>query len=391
MLITLRERRARLATRHGLAAPYHDIAAATDAMVCWHATENSTVYLSIGARVANVTPGDIDTALYGDRSVIKQMAMRRTIFGMPRDLLPAAIGAAGQRVAEQERRRTVRQLAAGGVESPETWLVGVEDEVVQALRGEQLTSTEIRARVPATDTRIHVSPGTKWGGEQPLAPRLFTILSAAGRVVRGDNATHWRTSRPAWSAMDTWLGGPVAPLGNEEGYRVLVERWLRRFGPGTETDLVWWLGATKNVVRRALVDLEAVEVELEDSGESGWLLGDDLESTPDPEPWAALLPVLDPTTMGWKQRDFYLGPHVKELFDRAGNGGNTAWWDGRIVGGWTQGEDGEVALQLLEDVGAEGVAALEARARELVEWLGEVRIYTYFPSPLMRATKGTGN
>ena len=27
------------------------------------------------------------------------------------------------------------------------------------------------------------------------------------------------------------------------------------------------------------------------------------------EPWAALLPVLDPTVMGWKERGFYLGPH----------------------------------------------------------------------------------
>jgi hypothetical protein len=187
--------------------------------------------------------------------------------------------------------------------------------------------------------------------------------------------------------MNSWLGEPCRPTTSEEGYRVLTERWLRRFGPGTETDLVWWLGATKSVVRRTLTELGAVSVELEGSAEPGWLLADDLETTAAPAPWAALLPVLDPTTMGWKQRDFYLGPHGSELFDRAGNAGNTAWWNGRIVGGWSQAQDGHILLQLLEDIDAEAVAALEVRAVELREWLGDVRVSTFFPSPLMRSAR----
>ena len=63
------------------------------------------------------------------------------------------------------------------------------------------------------------------------------------------------------------------------------------------------------------------------------------------EPWAALLPVLDPTVMGWKERDFYLGPHGPLLFDTNGNAGTTAWWDGRIVGCWAQDPDGVVRAE----------------------------------------------
>ena len=75
----------------------------------------------------------------------------------------------------------------------------------------------------------------------------------------------------------------------------------------------------------------------------GYLLPDDLDDVPEPEPWAALLPVLDPTTMGWKQREFYLAPDdVPYLFDTNGNGGTTAWWAGRIVGCWVQDDDGVV-------------------------------------------------
>ena len=71
------------------------------------------------------------------------------------------------------------------------------------------------------------------------------------------------------------------------------------------------------------------------SGATGYVLAGDLEPTPRPEPVAALLPTLDPTTMGWKERDWYLGAHAgRLLFDGNGNAGPTIWWDGRVVGGW---------------------------------------------------------
>jgi hypothetical protein len=98
-----------------------------------------------------------------------------------------------------------------------------------------------------------------------------------------------------------------------------------------------------------------------------------------------LLPGLDPTTMGWSERDWYLGPHKADIFDSNGNGGLTAWWDGRIVGGWNQSAEGDVYLQLLEDVGADAVVALEAEAERLTRWLDGVRVALRFPSPLSRS------
>src|SRR5689334_16304856 len=42
-------------------------------------------------------------------------------------------------------------------------------------------------------------------------------------------------------------------------------------------------------------------------------------------PWAALLPVLDPTTMGWRGRGFYVDkPNATTVYDSAGNGRATA-------------------------------------------------------------------
>ena len=51
-------------------------------------------------------------------------------------------------------------------------------------------------------------------------------------------------------------------------------------------------------------------------------------------PWVALLPGLDSTVMGWKERAWFLGGHQHALFDVNGNAGPTVWCNGRIVGGW---------------------------------------------------------
>jgi Winged helix DNA-binding domain len=89
--------------------------------------------------------------------------------------------------------------------------------------------------------------------------------------------------------------------------------------------------------------------------------------------------------MGWKERDWYLGPHGPMLFDANGNAGPTVWWDGRVVGGWSQRPDGEIVWKLLEDVGSDAQAAVAAEAARLEEWLGEVRLAPGFLPPLQRA------
>lgn len=230
--------------------------------------------------------------------------------------------------------------------------------------------------------------GKSWGGRVPIGPRVMTVLSADGRIVRGSNLGGWNSSRPRWAAMGDWLGAPLAAPSVDAGVTGLVARWLRAFGPGTELDLKWWLGGTLGAVRRALAALGAVAVDLD--GRTGWLLPDDLEPVAPVEPWAALLPPLDPTTMGWAERDWYLGSYRQLLFDTAGNGGTTMWWDGRIVGGWRQDEDGAVELQPLEDCGAEARRAFEAEAARLTAWFGGTRILPRFPSPLSRLVAESG-
>ena len=395
--ITDEQRRRRLLQRHALAVPVTTVEEAVRSVVCLHATEPPSVPLSVAVR-SGATLADVESALYERRSVVKQLAMRRTLFGFPRELLPAAWGSASSRVAEAQAARLAKDVALAGL-APDgpAWVDRLCVEVLDSLEREgPATTTELRGRVPELDLRLEQSPGKSYAANPPVAGRLLTVLGARGLVVRGENTVAWRQARPRWTPTSQWLGGSPAPLPADEGYRVLVGAWLARFGPGTETDLVWWLGSTKTAVRRALAELGAVAVDLVGDGVSrgtGWVLPGDEHAPEDDDPSltaasAVLLPVLDPTLMGWKERGFYLDPaDVPYLFDTNGNGGTTAWWQGRVVGCWVQDEAGVVRPVVRHDVGERALTALAERADALTAWLGGDRVSTVYASPQMKGER----
>ena len=367
-----------------------DPVAATRAMTVLHSTEPATVYLSLHARVDGLSVADVAAALYDDRTLVKQLAMRRTLFVFPRDLLPAAWGSASARVARALGVRLAKEAEAGGLaDDGAAWLDAARAAVCDRLAGgDALTAQELREQLPELQGRIDLAVGTAYAANVSMSPRVLTQLGVEGTLVRGRNQGHWRLSKPRWTLMDSWLGETPEPDEARAGWAELVRRWLHTFGPGTETDVVWWLGATKGIVRQALADVEAVEVAL-DGGGTGWVLPDDLDEPSDPvAPWAALLPVLDATVMGWKERAFYLGDHGPRLFDRNGNAGTTAWWDGRVVGCWVQDGAGVVEVRAEEDLPRAAEAALAVEAERLTAWLDGTRVSTVYPSEAMKAANG---
>lgn len=388
--VTDDERRARLGVRHALAGSARVVTPedAARAVVCLHSTEPPSVHLACWARSEQSGIDDVERALYEARSLIRQQGMRETLFVLPRDLVPAVWGSAAARIAASHRRRLIRNLerwgpAAGG--TGEAWLADAERAVLAHLSdGVPRTSAQVRAQVPEVGGMIEQAPGASWGGKMAIAPKVLAQLSMAGAVARGANAGPWYASRPTWTTTGVWWEGVVPErLDAEAGYAELVNRWLWSYGPGTVDDIAWWLGGTKTAVRTALDDLGARPVALED-GTEAWLRDDDVDPVASPEPWAALLPLLDPTVMGWKGRDFFLGAHGPVLFDSVGNAGTTAWVDGRVVGVWVQDETGTVRLRLLEEVSPTARAALDAEIRRLDNWLGGQRVFTVYPSPAMK-------
>lgn len=200
--------------------------------------------------------------------------------------------------------------------------------------------------------------------------------------MRGRPNGGWTSTQYAWEPIESWLPAGVPAIPVDAARTEMARRWLHTFGPAPVTDLKWWTGWTLGEVRKALAQLSIDQVDLD--GVTGIALADDLEPVTAPDPWPALLPALDPTPMGWQSRDWFLGPHAPALFDTYGNVGPTIWWDGRVVGGWAQRADGEIAWRLLEDIGDDATSEIETEAARTQAWYGAVRAIPRFRTPLER-------
>jgi hypothetical protein len=379
------ERRARLARRHLLAASARAGTAAevAAALIALHGTDPASVYLAAWARSADghraIGHAAVERALYDTGDLVRMLGMRRTMFVVPADLAPVIQASCTERIAERMRSGLIRDLAAAGV-APDAgrWLEEVEAATVKALtaRG-TATGAELSRDEPLLRTRLSYAEGKSYGGTANVTTRVLMLLSAERRIARGRPRGGWTSSQYEWAPADPWPAGSAA-----DARAQLARRWLLAFGPAPVSDLQWWTGWTAGQTRAALARLDTAAVDLD--GTPGVVLADDVEAEPGTAPWAALLPALDPTPMGWRDRGWFLGGHAAALFDRSGNIGPTVWWDGRIVGGWAQRPAGEVAFRLLEDLGVEAVAAVTAEAEQLQAWLGAVRVTPRFRTALER-------
>jgi len=388
------ERRARLGRRQviepGRAGIIDDL---VDQLVVLHATDPATIYLSVGGRLAGSTVADVDAALFEHRTLYRTLAMRRTLFVTTGVIGPAVEGSASPRTAAQERKRLVKFLTDTGIDHPDAWLAELFDEVGVALAADDggvgRTARELVAEIPHLATKLLTGAGTRQEMEISATSRVLGLMAVEGLLVRGRPTGGWTARQYRWHRRDRWWPDATRPdpLADPiEAATELLGRYLARFGPATLTDLVWWTGWTKTLVRQAIAELHVVEVDLDGQagGELGLVLADDVDPVEEPEPWAALLPSLDPTPMGWKKRGWYLGEHQGPLFDRNGNIGPTIWADGRIVGGWGQRPDGEVAIELLEDVGADHQDLVQVERARIQAFVGEVVVKPSFPTPLQK-------
>jgi Winged helix DNA-binding domain len=378
--ISVRERRARLALRHRLApgsqpaAEPGGPAEVAASLVAVHGTDPSSVYLGILARLAGGGVADVERALYQDRTLIRLLGMRRTMFLATLDNAALIQAACGRAVAARERRKLLGRLAESDVPGDvPAWLAEVEQAALGALRTRgEATAAELAADDPRLRTQIVLARGKNYEGRQNVASRVLFLLAAQGQAVRGRPRGSWTSHQYRWSPMELWCPGGLDGWPTEAAEVELARRWLHAYGPATPDDLRWWAGWGKTQLSRVLAELKPAEVDLDGAG--GIALPDDLAPVPEVAPWAALLPGLDSTPMGWQQRDWFLGEHGPRLFDRSGNIGPTIWWDGRIVGGWAQDRGGEIVCRFLDDAGSEAAAAAEAAAQRLAGLLGGVRL-----------------
>ena len=241
--------------------------------------------------------------------LVKQLAMRRTLFVFPRDLLPAAWGSASARVARPLAARLAKERRGRRARRGRRRLARPARRAVLARArrtAPALTAQELREQVPELAGPARDRARQAYGGQLPdRAAGAHPARRRGARSCAASNDGHWRPSGRA-GPHPTWLGDVPEPRRSRGATPSWsAAGWRPSARAPRPTSSGGW-ARPRRAVRRALADLDAVEVAL-DGGGTGWVLPDDLDRRPSVEPWAALLPVLDPTVMGWKERGFYLG------------------------------------------------------------------------------------
>lgn len=332
--------------------------------------------------MANMTVAELESALYEERTLTRLLGMRRTMWVVPTDLGATVNGSSTAALVDPQQRRTAWMVESAGIaKDGKRWVENTCERVLSVLDelGE-VTARGLTAEIPELSKKLtfYKKDGSLLG-EVGASTRILFLLATEGRIVRAKPLGSWISSQYRWTKTEDWLGSPFPSVERDHAQADLISAWLRAFGPATELDMKWWTGWPVSQVRKALQRIEAVEVALQE--EVGYVHPEDTEPVAFPDRWVSLLPSLDPTTMGWKQRHWYLGDHAEDLFDRFGNAGPTIWLDGRVVGGWAQRKEGEVVYEIFSDIGHEAETLIEDEVGRLQDWLGGTTVTARFRSP----------
>lgn len=301
-----------------------------------HATSPTTPYLSLFARMDSFTRDQLDEALYVRKTLGKIRCVRKTVYVLPRDMIPVAF-AAVKPMVELASDKYCRYL---GVSQEE--YEALSALVLKAVDNNALSIDEIKR---ALKTGSNLSP-------------VLNLMCDQGRLIRGAPKNGWRSNKHTYQAFGAYFPGmDLSGPPEKEAISRLVRHYLRAFGPATETDIIWWTGLNRKKVRDGLEALKALTSRLAVTGVEGRHVvlrsdGPGLASTGTALPVTInLLPSLDPYIMGYRERDRYLSrQHYDMVFDRSGNATSMILLNGRVAGVWDfmAGEPPIVKLYLFE-------------------------------------------
>ena len=304
MRITDEQRRARLGRRHHLAAEARatDVVDVARDLVGLHATDPSSVFLAAAARMKKPSIAAVEQALYDDRTLVRVLGMRRTLFVEPVELVPIVYASSTAGVAARNRAAIEKDVVAYGVtDDGAAWLREVEEQTDGRARWRagQATGSQLSADVPLLRIQVRYGEGKAWEGLQGMTTRVLTQLGADGLIVRGRPRGSWTSTQYTWTPMASWLGAELPVVAPDEARVELARRWLAVLRPGH--------GRRRQVVDgldrgRREAGAGHASTRSRSSSTAGWRASCWPTTPPPvrvPKPWAALLPALDPTAMGW--------------------------------------------------------------------------------------------
>lgn len=292
-----------------------------------HAQLAASAALALWARVEELRFGEVDTALWRERTLVKTWAMRGTLHLLPGAELPIWVAALGEL---RPRHHVPTWLRHHGLtrEGAEAMLAAVAETL---LAGAPVTREELAREVAERTGDPALEAKLLGGFGDLLKPAAFRgelcFAPGEGQRVR---FTHPRR----------WLGEPAVAVEPAAAVAEVTRRYLGAYGPATREAFARWFGMTSPAQAerwlRGLGD-EVVRVTL--GGAPAWALAAHLPAvaTAEPEGHVRLLPAFDPFVVAApRDADAFLpAVHRPAVYRPQGWLSPVVAIDGRPAGTWS--------------------------------------------------------
>jgi len=335
--------------RQGLAARLRDAdpVAAVERFGPLHATDRSTPYLSLLARIETFRFEDLDRAWLVDRKLDRRSAMRGTFHLVPRARAHTIVCVVG--IPDPAN---VRYLRLAGVEPALAKRVRRAVEDVIAKNGP--TDVAGLKRALPEPLRAEAMAKTKGGGSALAAVLRWMaeagILAGAARRDRKTGAVQggWIHAPLVFERFDDAFG-KGGPCRQPEADAALASWYFQAHGPAAFEDWAWWNGLpaarSRAAFERAQGDLEEVTVE-------GWpalfVPKGALDQSESPRdraqdgPTVRLVPYEEAAIKAYRatRQRFFDPAHAERSHTLFGEVLPTILVDGRVAGTWSSGAGG---------------------------------------------------
>jgi len=322
---------------------------AVNDIIALHATSVGTPYISLFARTKNFQRSDLDQEFYRKRNLVRLRAMRGTLFIASSDLAPVLFQAT--KLSEHHLLSLTQRWGISSSEYRE-----LSEKLCSILKGGGKTLPQIRKALPREIVRtIELREGKsvyKWTNVK----WVLSVMTRSGTVISEKDAGSLRITKANQYVLfrEIYPKLNLDSITGQEARVMLVERYIKAFGPVTEEDIAWWTGFTKTIMKEALAIIEKKLLYLKINGANG----EYLTLTSDykrlvkfkslTSPSALLLPYEDPFTKGYKMRERLIDKEHEKKVYIGGGVQPTILVNGKVVGTWNRNiEEGKGPIKLL--------------------------------------------
>jgi Winged helix DNA-binding domain len=278
-------------------------------------------YLSLNARIPNLTREEIRAALYDKRTLVKAHCMRQTLHLLPASQYATYISA-NKKTRAKQVRNVMDRFKITDREADHLTRV-----LLDALAEKPLAQKALRAAVrPQVSKRVRAWMDKVWG---IVRPAVVEGLVCYGPDA-GNEITYVRT--------EDWLPKQKA-LDPESAQQFLLRAYLRAYGPATARDFAFWSGISMKEVTAVWksIEDEFSEVELEDR--KAYILREDevaLRKSSLKIPNLRLLANFDVFLLAHAEKSHIVHDrHYKKIYRNQGWISPVILLDGKVIGTWS--------------------------------------------------------